>query len=111
MIPGIDFDFGGGRVYTIAPLTLGALEGLQKRFTALGQGAPTDPANVATVLDAAHAALKRNYPEITRDEVAELVDLGNMSDVLVAVLDVAGLHRKATISGETPPQQTTPAAG
>ena len=111
MIPGIDFDFGGGRVYTIPPLSLGALEGLQKRFTALGQGAPTDPANVATVLDAAYSALLRNYPDLTRAAVAELVDLGNMNDVLVAVLDVAGLHRKAAISGEIPPQQKTPAAG
>ncbi len=111
MIPGIDFNFGGGRVYTIPPLTLGALEGLQQRFAALQQGAPTDPANVATVLDATHLALRRNYPDLTRDQVAELVDLGNMSEVLIAVLDVAGLHRKAAASGEMPPQPTIPPAG
>lgn len=95
LIPGIEYDFGGGRVYTVPPLSLGALERLQKRIEALQGVTALDPASVKTVIDAAHSALKRNYPDMTIDEVAELVDVGNMHDVVACVMDVAGVRRKA----------------
>ena len=46
-----------------------------------------------TIVDATHAALKRNYPDLTRADVAELVDLGNMVEVIQSVMDVAGVKR------------------
>ena len=111
MIPGTDFDFGGGRVYTIPPLSLGALEGLQKRLGNLSTGNPGDASNISTVLDATHAALKRNYPDITRDEVADLIDLGNMSEVITAVMNIAGLQRRVSAPGEPTPHSAPPQAG
>lgn len=84
----------GGVDYVMPPISLGALEQLQARvgdFT----GDVTDSKQVSTVIDSAHASLIRNYPEITREEVAELIDIGNMADVFAAVMDVSGLKRKA----------------
>lgn len=107
MIPGIDFDFNG-RVLTIPPLTLGALQALRKRLAALRASGLNDPESIGTILDAAHTAIKRNYPEITRDEVGELVDLRNMGDVLVAVMDASGAFRREAALGETTPQPTIP---
>lgn len=114
LIPGIEYDFGGGRVYTVPPLALGALQRLQKKLEALATASATDPTSIATVIEAAHAALKRNYPDITEDQVGELVDLGNMHDVIACITDVAGIRRKAEAEAKNkvplPPAETSGAA-
>ena len=99
-IPGIDFDFGGGRVLVLAPLTLGALERLQDGLQALATDSALAPASVKTIVSVAHASLARNYPTITRDDVMELVDVGNMVDVADAVMDVSGIRRKAALDAK-----------
>lgn len=105
LIPGIEYDFGGGRVYTVPPLSLAALQRLQKKLEALQQASALDPASIGTVIDAAHSALKRNYPEMTPEEAAELVDVGNMHDVVACVMDVAGVRRKAEAEAKNRPAQ------
>ena len=111
LIPGILFDFGGGRVLTVPPLALGALELLQERL-ATAQALPaTDPAVVATTIDAAHLALARNYPQITRDEVGELVDIGNMGEVYECLMDIGGVKRRTLqAQADTPGNAPAPAA-
>lgn len=104
LIPGIAFDFGGGRVYTVPPLSLGALQRLQGNLAKMQGDAALSPETVTTVLQAAHAALERNYPEITQGEVADLVDVANMQDVMACVLDVSGLKRKALADDAKNPQ-------
>lgn len=110
MIPGIEYDFGGGRVYTLPPLSMGAMERLQKGLAALSSAEALSPESITTIVDAAHAALRRNYPAMTRDDVAELVDVGNMFDVVGAVLDVSGIKRKAQAEAKNPQAQQTPAS-
>jgi hypothetical protein len=83
----------GGKIYIVPPLNLGTLERLQERLASFTGGIDQD--SVSTVLDAAHSALVRNYPELTRDQVAEVVDVANMAEVMEAVMDVSGLRRKA----------------
>jgi hypothetical protein len=95
MIPGVEFDFGGGRVYLVPPLSLGALQLLQEGLTALPSLEVTDPKAVSTILEATHLALRRNYPEISAAEVGELVDLANLAEVYECVMDVAGVKRKS----------------
>jgi hypothetical protein len=58
---------------------------------------------VATVIDTAHAALRRNYPDTTREDVADMLGLENMVEVMECVMDVSGLKRKAVeLGGATP---------
>lgn len=83
----------GGRNWVIPPLNLAALEQLQDQLAQFSGG--IDAASVAAVLDATTAALCRNYPDITREQVAEMVDLANMAEVMEAVMDVSGLKRQA----------------
>lgn len=110
LIPGVELDFGGGRVYTVPPLSLGALQQLQGKLESLqDQHNPLSPAAVSTVLQATHSALVRNYPAITPDDVANLVDVGNMHEVIAAVLDVAGIKRKAQADAKNPTAQPDPA--
>ena len=93
----------GGDTYIVPPIALGALEQLQERIASF-TGDVTDLKQVATVIDAAHSALKRNYPDMTRDQVADVIDVGNMADVFEAVMDVSGLKRKGLeAQGEATP--------
>ena len=95
MIPGVEFDFGGARIYLVPPLSLGALQLLQDRIAQLTTLNSLDPVAVATMIEAAHLALRRNYPAITLAEVAELVDVSNIGEVYECLLDAAGIKRKA----------------
>lgn len=90
-IKGITLELGGVN-FVVPPLPLGALELLQERIEVFTGG--LDKGSVATVIDCLHASLKRNYPETTREVAAELVDVGNMGDVMQAVMDVSGMNRK-----------------
>lgn len=83
----------GNVSYVVPPLPLGALEVFQDRMSTFTGG--MDPESIRFTIDVAHASLKRNYPDLTRDDVAELIDVGNMQEILDAVLDVSGLKRKA----------------
>ena len=109
LIPGIDFDFGGGQVRTIPPLSLAALRRLQGSLSKLSDVGALEPEAIDTVVKATHAALRRNYPEMSEDDVAELIDLGNMHDVISCVLDVAGVKRKAGQDAKNPLAQSMPA--
>jgi hypothetical protein len=97
-VKGIALDLGGA-TFVVPPLSLGALEQLQESLSSFS-GDVTDKAQVATAIDAAHAALRRNYPAMTREEVAEAIGLDNMVDVMEAVMDVSGLKRKQLEAAE-----------
>jgi len=84
----------GGTDYILPPISLGALEQLQTRVSEF-KGDVNDGKQVSTVIDSALASMQRNYPDITREQVADMIDIGNMADVFAAVMDVSGLKRKA----------------
>jgi hypothetical protein len=102
-IPGVPFYFSEiDRELTIPPITLGALQQLEPGIAGFTADM-TNTKQIDTVISLTHAALKRNYPEITRDEVGELIDVGNVVDVYRAVMGISGVKR----SGEaTPPRAT-----
>jgi hypothetical protein len=99
VIKGITIDLGGAD-YVVPPLSIGALERLQDRLNTFQGG--MDKEAVALMVDVAEAALKRNYPDITRDIIVEIMDVSNMEDIFAAVMDVSGLKRKAIDAGEAP---------
>lgn len=88
----------GGTDYVIPPLNLRALEQFQEQLA--GFNGAVSAQNMSLVADIALAALHRNYPELTRDEVAEVIDLGNMAEVMEAVMSTSGLVAKADALGE-----------
>lgn len=90
-VPGIEHTFAGGKVMVIPPLALGDLEQLLDPINDVMNGV-MDKKAIGTVIDAAHAALRRNYPTIERAEVGNLIDLCNMQDVLEAVMNASGMQ-------------------
>lgn len=92
-VKGIPFPFGD-LTLVIPPLSLGAMEQLQDRLAGMDEDL-TSPEYVGTVIDTLHAALKRNYPDMTRADVADMIDLENMQEAMSCAMDVGGLKRKA----------------
>ncbi len=91
MIPGVSVAMGG-QDWIVPPLTLGQLRRLMPKVRQLTEiGAAMGEAQINVLIDIVTAALQRNYPETTPDKVENLLDLGNASAVLNAVLTGSGL--------------------
>lgn len=95
-VKGVVVEFADGPL-VVPPLSLASVEALQDRLSGYGDGGI---AQVSLVIDSLWHALKRNYPDLTRDQAADMVDMENMGEVMDAVMNVAGLKRKAGDSGE-----------
>ncbi|AZE67314.1 hypothetical protein SAMN05216475_2046 [Pseudomonas synxantha] len=97
-IPGVGFPFPG-KTLVIPPLALGDLEQLLDRINLVMAG-NMDKDSISTVIDATHAALRRNYPDMDRQEVADLLDLRNFRAALEAVMGASGLEVSEPAPGE-----------
>lgn len=97
MIKGKEIELGG-KTYIVPPLNLAAVEHFQDRLAGFTGG--IDATSVLLVAEVTHSALKRNYPEITLEEVKDVLDLGNMVEVFQAVLQVSGFVMRADGQGE-----------
>ena len=98
-IPGIIISMAG-EDWIVPPLTLGQLRRLMPKIKELKDiGAGMGSEQIETMSEVVTAAMGRNYPELTADQVEnELLDLGNAGEVLTAILSGSGLRR----SGESP---------
>jgi hypothetical protein len=102
MIPGVSVAMGGEE-WVVPPLTLGQLRRLMPQVRQLTEiGASMGEAQIAVLVDIVTAALQRNYPEMTPEKVENLLDLGNASAVLNAVLTGSGLKSGGVSTGEPP---------
>ena len=101
MIPGVTVAMGG-QDWIVPPLTLGQLRRLMPKVRQLTEiGVSMGEAQITVLVDIVTAALQRNYPEITPAKVENLLDLGNASAVLNAVLTGSGLKPSSPSVGET----------
>lgn len=88
----------GNKAYIVPPLSLKKVRALQPRIEKLDISAmgALSPEALETVVEMAHAALARNYPEITLAEVEELLDLGNIGEVMKVILGQNKFTEKKT---------------
>ena len=92
MIPGVTVSMGGND-WVVPPLTMGQLRRLLPQVKKLAAiGATMDEDEIQILLEVVAAALQRNYPDMCPDRVADLVDLGNAQQVVVAILAGSGLR-------------------
>jgi hypothetical protein len=81
----------GGVTYLIPPLSLGALKRLREPVRKIMDGKATEEEAQDTTVAVIYAALKRNYPDLTQDFVAdEIVDVANSRDLLLLALNASG---------------------
>ena len=91
MIPGVTIAMGG-RDWLVPPLTLGQLRRLMPKVRQLTEiDASMGEVQIGVLVEIVAAALQRNYPDATADVVENVLDLGNASTVLNAVLTGSGL--------------------
>ena len=111
MVPGVTVAMGG-QDWIVPPLTLGQLRRLMPKVRQLTEiAASMGEPQIAVLVDIVTAALQRNYPEMTADQVENFLDLGNASAVLNAVLTGSGLKPSGAAMGEAPAPGANPGAG
>jgi hypothetical protein len=84
----------GGTEWVVPPLTLKSLRKYYPQLVAMKVGGAPTLEQFDLVRDVVHAALSRNYPEVTPDQVEDMLDMRNMGEVLTRVLSAAGLERR-----------------
>ncbi len=89
----------GGKTYVIPPLNFARLKKLREELSILSAANTSGIGMSPELLDASItvilSALNRNYPDMTRDEVEELIDLRNMQEIMAAITGQSGLERRA----------------
>jgi hypothetical protein len=91
----------GGETWLIPPLTLGQLRRLMPKVRQLTEvDASMGEPQIAVLVEIVATALQRNYPDVTFEQVENLLDLGNAGAVLNAVLTGSGLKTRGVPLGE-----------
>jgi len=100
VVPGVAIAMGG-QEWTVPPLTLGQLRQLMPKVRELSDiNTQMGETQIGLLVEIVSAALQRNYPDITTDMVENLLDLGNATPVLNAVLTGSGLRPRTLQPGE-----------
>lgn len=98
----------GGRDWVVPALTLGQLVALNSKIKEIATVSAPEltPAQVEDFVDIVHAAVARNYPDVTREALRdELLDLGNAREIMVAILTGSGLRPNPTGEAMAPATQ------
>lgn len=92
LIDGVKVNIGN-RDFIIAPLNFKAIRKLRARIAALT--GDNEDEKFEAFLDIIHSALLRNYPEMTLEDVEELLDLPTSGQVVSIILQHSGFVPKA----------------
>lgn len=92
LIPGNIVNIGG-KDYTVPPLSFKQLRRLLDKITLIGtiEGVPSDE-QMGAIVEVVHTALARNYPDLTPEQVEDMLDLGNSGKVVQSVMGASGLE-------------------
>lgn len=93
LIEGVKLNLGG-REFVAPPLNFKALRKFTPQLAVLSKMGDVPTAEqIDVVLDIVHTALVRNYPDLNRDDLEELLDLANLAKALEAIMGASGLER------------------
>ena len=82
----------GGTEYIVPPLNFKALKTLQPMIESLSKiDMAMSNEQIDNVAEIVLAALNRNYPDKTKDDVLEWLDLGNSGQILGAIMGASGI--------------------
>lgn len=87
-IPGTRLNLGG-QILIMPPLNLDQVRQFESVLPTLGKKGSTSE-NVEEALPLLHAALSRNYPDLTVEELRALLDLGNLLPACEALVESSG---------------------
>lgn len=97
-----------GRTYIVPGLSFGQLERLVEkieRLSANKKGILTKQ-HINDVVEVAHAAISRNYPDLKTSDVKEFIDTRNAKRIMDVIMGLSGLEKSVSTgedAGETSP--------
>jgi hypothetical protein len=98
--PGVDVTLGG-QVRVVPALSINQVKAWHTRLTKLNleeaDGIPSEE-SLETIIGVVHAALTRNYSSMTLEEVQDLIDLGNLTELFDAVVGKDRKHQSEAAS-------------
>ena len=90
-----------GRDWTIPPLTLAQLRKHADDLLKVKDITPFSPLEeVEPAISVIHAAMSRNYPDLTKEQLEDILDVGNVGQVMMAVCGMSGLVRSKEAPAE-----------
>lgn len=92
MIDGITINLGG-KDYIIPPLNFKALKNIQADIEGLSkkdEGAFVSSEKIKNIINIIYFAMLRNYPEITKEEIEDFVDVKNSKVIIETILEASG---------------------
>lgn len=93
----------GGKDWNIPPLSLKLLRKYQVKLSAFGQiqdGALPTNEQLETMINLVLDNMNRVYPDLTMDQLEDMMDVSNCKEIFMAVMGVSGLVKK---EGEASP--------
>lgn len=119
-IPGTDVTLSGVTLH-LAPININQVKALAPLVKRLGEISIDTPLEeqMDIAVPIVYAAAARNHPDITEDDLRNLLDMGNFQEALSAAMQIGGYHKskpgepKATTSTGTrsSPKSSPPPAG
>jgi len=92
----------GGRDFMVPALSLKQVRALRQEIeslTAIPPGGAITDKQIETTVSLVHAALSRNYPALTLDQVFEMIDLRNMGSFINAITGATLVAAKEPANG------------
>ncbi|MBU6430312.1 MAG: hypothetical protein KGR26_14955 [Cyanobacteria bacterium REEB65] len=100
----------GGRDFIVPPLCLRDVKRFLPQMTDLFSKTPLEQMTMTS--DVILAALQRNYPELTMDELDVLLDPMSIQATMEAIMEASGLKKKAAAPEPVPAEaETAPSIG
>ena len=82
-----------GKVLIIPPLNLSGLKKIDAGLKTLNDPSISNFDKMDTMILAIKLAIHRNYPDMLDEEIEDIVDLQNMTEVFNAVMAVSGVKK------------------
>lgn len=92
-----------GRTFTLSPLTLGDLRRLEPVLLGAEQKIAHGFGSMLSLVPVIHASISKLHPEVALEELEEMLDLNNFTEVLDRVLEVSGLKRSVPAQSASVP--------
>jgi len=97
MIEGVEINIAG-RDYIVPALNFKSIRKLKAEIALISdvEAAKADgfgSDRMEAICKVAHAAFARNYPNLTLEELQDMVDLNNSGEIINAVMGISGLTR------------------
>jgi hypothetical protein len=88
-----------GKKYIMPPLTLKQVRMNQENLKKLNSATvATDEESLGAAIQIIQTAMARNYPDITTDQLEDMIDLGNIHELAQAIMGVNQLKKAMALA-------------